>query len=94
MFSTEGTIDAIQNGKKTLVKMLVSNEVIAKSMNEFIDAQTAYTKSAVAASSEAAATINKEMVRAFQEFGKFDYKKFGEGVMKAWQAQQKNVFGM
>jgi hypothetical protein len=92
MFSLEGNIDTIQNSKKSFVKIFVKNEVIAKSLNDFIDAQTAYTKAATNAGSEAFAAIAGEVSKSMSEMGKIDYAKFGEGVMKAWQAQQKSIF--
>ena len=40
-------VDAIQNGKKEFVSTFVTNDKLAKILDSFVDAQTAYTKSAV-----------------------------------------------
>ena len=87
MFTTNEMIDAVQNGKKQAVKIFVTNETIADSMNSFIDAQTEYTKSAVNSMTKAATDISTETVRAVQKASKFDYAKFGEGIMKAYSDQ-------
>lgn len=47
-----GTItmaDAIQKGKKQIVKTFVTNESYADTMNDFVDAQTEYTNRAITA---------------------------------------------
>lgn len=44
------TVDAIQTSKKIFVDTFVKHEGLAKSLNEFVDAQTDYTKQAVDAS--------------------------------------------
>lgn len=48
MFNTyaHSAIDAIQTGKKQLVTTFVKHEELGKIFNDFIDAQTKYTKSA------------------------------------------------
>ena len=87
MFTTDAIIDAVQTAKKTWVKTFVTNEHIADSMNEFVDNQTEYTKKAVKATTDAATQIAAETTKVIKEAGKFDYAKFGEGIMKAYQAQ-------
>ena len=47
------TVDAIQTSKKIFVDTFVKHEGLAKSLNEFIDAQTNYTKQAIDASIKA-----------------------------------------
>lgn len=49
MFNTYAhtAIDAIQTGKKQFVTTFVKHEGISKIFNDFIDAQTRYTKAAV-----------------------------------------------
>ena len=54
-------------------------------MNSFIDAQASYTKQAAKVGSDTIATLTSEMVKTTQEAMKFDYTKFGEGIMKAYQ---------
>lgn len=41
------TVDSIQTAKKIAVDTFVKHEELAKSLNEFVDAQTAYTKQAI-----------------------------------------------
>ena len=41
------TVDAIQTSKKIFVDTFVKHEGLAKSLNEFVDAQTNYTKQAI-----------------------------------------------
>jgi hypothetical protein len=52
MLSTlvNNTVDAIQTSKKIFVDTFVKHEGLVKSLNEFVDAQTDYTKQAIDAS--------------------------------------------
>lgn len=86
MFTADAIIDTVQNGKKTFVKTFVQNETAAQAMNNFIDAQAEYTKKAAKVGMDTMTTLGTEMVKATQNAMKFDYTKFGEGVMKAYQA--------
>ena len=86
MFTLDATIDAVQTGKKQFVKTFVQNEKIAEAMNTFIDAQASYTKQAAKVGTDTFATLTSEMVKTSQEAMKFDYTKFGEGIMKAYTA--------
>jgi hypothetical protein len=86
MFTVDQTIDAVQNGKKQFVKTFVTNETVAEAMNTFIDEQAAYTKKAAKVSMDTFAVLSSETTKAIQNSMKFDYTKFGEGVMKAYQA--------
>ena len=86
MFTLDATIDAVQTGKKQFVKTFVQNEKIADAMNTFIDAQASYTKQAAKVGTDTMATLTSEMVKTTQEAMKFDYTKFGEGIMKAYTA--------
>ena len=86
MFTIDATIDAVQIGKKQFVKTFVQNEKIADAMNTFIDEQAAYTKKAAKVGTDTFATLSSEMVKTSQEAMKFDYTKFGEGIMKAYQS--------
>ena len=90
MFSYDATIDAVQTGKKQFVKTFVTDEKIADALNQFIDNQTEYTKKAVKATLDAGTTVVQETVKHAQEAAKFDYTKFGEGIMKAYTAQTKS----
>jgi len=89
MFTLDATIDAVQNGKKQFVKTFVQNETAATAMNDFIDAQAEYTKKAAKVGFDTATTLAAESTKAMQNAMKFDYVKFGEGVMNAYTATQK-----
>jgi hypothetical protein len=86
MFTADAIIDTVQTGKKTFVKTFVQNETAAKAMSEFIDAQADYTKKAARVGMDTFTTLSTEMVKAGQNAMKFDYTKFGEGIMKAYTA--------
>jgi len=88
MFTLDATIDAVQNGKKQFVKTFVQNEKMADAMNTFIDEQAAYTKKAAKIGSETVTTLVSETTKTMQDAMKFDYTKFGEGIMKAYQTTQ------
>ena len=89
MFTADAIIDTVQTGKKTFVKTFVQNEAAAAAMNEFIDAQAEYTKKATKVGMDTFTTLSSEMVKASQDAMKFDYTKFGEGIMKAYTATTK-----
>lgn len=85
MFTADAFIDTVQTGKKTFVNTFVTNETAKSAMIEFIDAQADYTKKAAKAGQDTFATLASETVKAYQNSMKFDYVKFGEGIMKAYQ---------
>ena len=87
MFTADTIIDTIQTGKKAWVNVFVTNDAVKSAMVKFIDNQSEYTKKAVKATSDATATLIAESVKAMHEATKFDYVKFGEGIMKAYSAQ-------
>jgi hypothetical protein len=87
MFTADAMIDTVQTGKKTVVNTFVTNETVKDAMIKFIDAQAEYTKKAIKASTDTFTVLTAEAVKAGQEAMKFDYTKFGEGVMKAYTAQ-------
>jgi hypothetical protein len=89
MFTYDATIDAVQTGKKQFVKTFVTDNKIADALNQFIDNQTEYTKKAVKATVDATTTVMSESIKHAQEAAKFDYTKFGEGIMKAYSTQTK-----
>jgi len=89
MFTFDAVVDAVQTGKKTWVNMFVTNETAKSAMVEFIDTQNEYTKKALKATTDAVTVITSETVKAMQEAAKFDYTKFGEGIMKAYNATAK-----
>ncbi len=87
MFTLDPVIDTVQTGKKTFVNTFVQNETVKDSLVKFIDAQADYTKKAAKVGMDTFTTLAQETVKASQEAMKFDYAKFGEGVMKAYTAQ-------
>jgi hypothetical protein len=87
MFTADALIDTVQTGKKTFVNTFVTNETIKDSMVKFIDAQAEYTKKAAKVGMDTFTTVASESFKAAQEATKFDYVKFGEGIMKAYTAQ-------
>lgn len=89
MFTSEAIIDAVQNSKKQFVKTFVTNETVAAAMNSFVDAQAEYTKRAAKVGEDTVTVLLAEAVKAAQNANKFDYSKFGEGIMKAYTAQGK-----
>jgi hypothetical protein len=89
MFTVDSTVDAVQNGKKQFVKTFVQNETAATAMNEFIDAQAEYTKKAAKVGMDTFTVLASETTKAVQNAMKFDYAKFGEGIMKAYTATTK-----
>ena len=50
-------VDGIQSAKKQFVSTFVQHEGFQKVLNNFVDAQTAYTKEAITAGSQAASDI-------------------------------------
>ena len=87
MFTADAIIDTVQTGKKTFVNTFVTNESIKDSMVKFIDAQAEYTKKAAKVGMDTFTSVASETLKAVQEATKFDYVKFGEGIMKAYTAQ-------
>ena len=89
MFTADAIIDTVQTGKKTFVNTFVTNETVKDSMIKFIDAQAEYTKKAAKVGMDTFTTLSTEMVKASQDAMKFDYTKFGEGIMKAYNSTAK-----
>lgn len=50
-------VDSIQSAKKIAVDTFVKHEGLAKSLNEFVDTQTEYTKQAIDASIKAGTNV-------------------------------------
>lgn len=79
MFTLDTTIDTVQGAKKEAIKTFVKNEEVAKTLNEFVDAQTAYTKEALKVTTEIgtklATKLASETVRVTQEAMKADHWK-------------------
>lgn len=86
MFTLDPVIDTVQTGQKTFIKTFVNNDNVADALNKFIDAQTDYTKKAVKVATDTATVLTQETVKTMEHVAKFDYTKFGESMMKAYQA--------
>jgi hypothetical protein len=84
MFAYDTVIDQVQNTKKQFVKTFITDTKIAGALNEFIDSQTEYTKRATKATVDATSTVVNETIKHVQDATRFDYNKFGEGIMKAY----------
>lgn len=52
-------IDTIQTGKKTFIAQCVPNDKVATILEDFVDAQTQYTKSAVSIGIDTATKLSK-----------------------------------
>lgn len=86
MFAFDTVIDQVQSAKKQFVKTFVTDTKIADALNEFVDSQTEYTKRATKATMDATSTVVNETIKHVQDAAKFDYNKFGQGIMKAYMA--------
>ena len=87
MFTADAFIDTVQTGKKTWVNTFVTNEATKDAMIKFIDSQAEYTTKAAKVGMDTFTSVASESLKAAQEATKFDYVKFGEGIMKAYTAQ-------
>lgn len=89
MFTVDYTVDAVQNGKKELVKTFIQNESVAGAMNTFIDTESELTKKAVKTGLDTFTTLASETTKVVQNSMKFDYVKFNEGIIKAFTEAKK-----
>lgn len=76
------TVDAIQTSKKMFVDTFVKHEGLAKSLNEFVDAQTVYTKEAIDASVNAGTKV----------YDIISDKSFYTDTMKTMQETTQSLF--
>lgn len=89
MFTLDTTIDAVQTAKKQFVNTtFAKHESVAKALNEFVDAQTTYTKNAVKAGTDVATKLASESVKLATEASKFDYTKAYEQFSKTFTAKK------
>ena len=73
MFTT--VIETVQTAQKEAIKTFVKHEDIAKSLTNLVDAQAAFTVSAVKNTTDAANLLGQEVVKASQNVAKYDYSK-------------------
>jgi cell division septum initiation protein DivIVA len=78
MFLVEKFIDTVQNSKKQFVETFVKQEQIRDSLNEFIDAQTEYTKSVWETMTKIGKTTVDETGKAVKEMSTYDWSKLAE----------------
>jgi hypothetical protein len=93
MFNSDTVIDTVSTGIKQFVNtVFAQNKVIADALNNFVDAQSAYTKAAVKAGTESATKLASEAVKQTQELAKFDYAKaiesFTDSFTKPFQTKK------
>lgn len=85
MYTVDQVIDTVQNGKKQVLKALVTNASYRKPLESFIDAQTAYTRAAFKATQDSftelatAFTLDKTVqqlyANAFTDWSKYNWMK-------------------
>lgn len=83
MFTADTVIDTVTTAQKEAIKF-VKNEAVAKSLTDLVDASASSTKAAVKVSTEAFATVGKEVVKTAQEAAKYDYSKHVTETYDAW----------
>lgn len=76
------TVDAIQTSKKIFVDTFVKHEGLSKTMNEFVDAQTEYTKKAIEVGFTTASNMHKTVTD----------KSFYTETAKSMQESTKAIF--
>ena len=69
-------IDTVQNAKKTWINTFVQQEEIKTALNDFVDGQTEYTKTAVKLGSDVTSRVVAESVNQFKNLAKIDWTKF------------------
>jgi len=89
MFGFDSTIDAIQGAKKTFVNTFVQNTDLAKTLNDFVDAQSDYTKQAIKASTDTMTTVVRETTKATQNFTKIDPVQVMDKMVEAFTPSKK-----
>lgn len=76
MFTSEFYVDSIQSAKKQFVNTFVTNATVKDALNSFVDAQAAYTKSAIKTASDVNLKIAAEATKVITEATKVDFTKF------------------
>jgi hypothetical protein len=90
MFTLDATIDTIQTAKKQAVNtVFAKQEKVAEALNTFVDAQTAYTKTAVKAGTDVATKLYSEAVRMSQDAMKYDWAKHYDTFTEAFKVKSK-----
>ena len=82
MFTVEKLVDTIQNSKKQFVETFVKQEDVRDSLNEFIDAQTEYTKTVVDTATKLTKTVSDEATKLVKEVSEYDWSNFTNQATK------------
>ena len=80
-------VDFIQTSKKIFVDTVIKHEGLAKSLNEFVDAQTVYTKEAIDASVNAGTNVYNTVTD--KSFYTETMKSVQESVQSLFHTQKK-----
>ena len=89
MFLIDSTIDTIQTGKKSFVNTFVLNKDVAAALNDFVDAQSEYTKKAVKAGTDTMTTLIGEATKTAQSATKIDYVGMLDKMVDAFTPSKK-----
>ena len=89
MFIIDSTIDTIQTTKKTFVNTFVLNKDVAAALNDFVDAQSEYTKKAVKAGTDTMTTLIGEATKTAQSTTKIDYVGMLDKMVNAFTPSKK-----
>ena len=89
MFLIDSTIDTIQTSKKTFVNTFVQNKDVAAALNDFVDAQSEYTKKAVKAGTDTMTTLIGEATKTAQSTTKIDYVGMLDKMVDAFTPSKK-----
>ena len=89
MFIIDSTIDTIQTTKKTFVNTFVLNKDVAAALNDFVDAQSEYTKKAVKAGTDTMTTLIGEATKTAQSTTKIDYVGMLDKMVEAFTPSKK-----
>lgn len=89
MFIIDSTIDTIQTTKKTFVNTFVLNKDVAAALNDFVDAQSEYTKKAVKAGTDTMTTLIGEATKTAQSTTKIDYVGMLDKMVDAFTPSKK-----
>ena len=82
MFTVEKLVDSIQIGQRQFVETFVKNEEIRQSINELIDAQSAYTKTVAGTVTELGKTVSEQTSKVAKEMTEFDWSDLAQKATK------------
>ena len=82
MFTVEKLVGTIQNSKKQFVETFVKQEDVRDSLNEFIDAQSEYTKTVVDTATKLTKTVSEEATKLVKEVAEYDWSNLADQATK------------